>query len=139
MRDLAAGLAALLESAGLGLVRPPVPGANLFSAPMPESDGIVPVRAVAVVMTGGAKPQPYMGKEGSVYLVPSWQVRIRSAREDFESGQQLAYDVFKALNLSILPPCAVVRVEESSPIYLGVNGGDLHSWCFSLSIGFFDV
>nr|WP_255654356.1 minor capsid protein [Corallococcus sp. EGB] len=118
------------------MVRPPAPDANLFTAPMPEADGGVPNRAVALVVTGGAGPQPYVGQERAAYLSPGCQVRVRSAREDFEGGQQLAHAVFAALNQSALVPYAVVRAEEeSAPAYLGTDGADRHCWMINLLIG----
>lgn len=136
MRDIASELAELLEGAGLGLRRPPAPGANLFTAPMPEADGGVPDPAVALVVTGGAGPQPYVGQGRAAYLAPGCQVRVRSAREDFEGGQQLAHAVFATLNQSALVPYAVVRAEESAPAYLGTDGADRHRWVLNLALGY---
>ncbi|WP_216669635.1 minor capsid protein [Corallococcus exiguus] len=135
MRDIASELAAVLEGAGLGLMRPPAPTANLFTAPMPEVDSEVPDTAVALIVTGGAGPQPYIGPRRMVYLSLGCQVRIRSAREDFEDGQQLALAVFGVLNLAFLAPFAVVRTEESAPAYLGTDGADRHRWVVNLVLG----
>ncbi|WP_223744874.1 minor capsid protein [Corallococcus sp. AS-1-12] len=139
MRDIASELAVLLEGAGLGLVRPPSPGANLFTAPMPEEDGDVPDQAVALVATGGAGPQPYVGQGRAAYLTPGCQLRVRSAREDFEGGQRLAHAVFAALNQSALVPYSVVRAEESAPAYLGTDGADRHRWALNLVVGLLSV
>ncbi|WP_267574055.1 phage tail terminator protein [Corallococcus sp. bb12-1] len=136
MRDIALELAVLLERAGLGLVRPPASGANLFTSPMPESDGAVPDRVVALVVTGGAGPQSYVGRRRMAYLVPECQVRTRSEREDFEGGQRLAQSVFAALNQSALMPYSVVRAEESAPAYLGTDDADRHRWVFKLVVGY---
>ena len=135
MRDFASELAVLLESAGLGLVRPPSLSANLFTAPMPEADRNVPDRAVALVVTGGAEPKSYIGKGRAAYLAPGCQVRIRSAREDFEGGQNLAHNVFVVLNLSVLAPYAMVRAEESAPAYMGTDAADRHRWVVSVTLG----
>ncbi|WP_370456621.1 minor capsid protein [Corallococcus sp. Z5C101001] len=102
---------------------------------MPEVDGTMPDRAVALVVTGGAAPQPYVGKGRAAYLLPSSQVRIRSGREDFEVGQQLAHAVFAVLNQSVLVPYAVVRPEESAPIYLGLDKADRHLWALNAGVG----
>ncbi|MCP3163333.1 minor capsid protein [Myxococcus qinghaiensis] len=135
-RDLAAELATVLEAAGLGLTRPPASGANLFTAPMPEVDGSVPDRAVALVVTGGAGPLPYLGLGRKAYLSPGCQVRIRSAREDFEGGQSLALAVFAALNQTPDMSSATVRAEESAPVYMGTDGADRHRWGINLMVGF---
>ncbi|WP_233613932.1 MULTISPECIES: minor capsid protein [Corallococcus] len=139
MRDIASELAVLLEGAGLGLVRPPAPNANLFTAPMPEADSDVPDRALALVVTGGTGPQSYVGGGRAAYLAPECQVRIRSAREDFEGGQQLAQAVFATLHLSDLRPYALARAEESAPTYLGTDGADRHRWVLNLVVGLLSV
>ncbi|MBZ4336700.1 minor capsid protein [Corallococcus sp. AS-1-12] len=135
MRDIALELAVLLEGAGLGLVRPPAPGANLFTAPMPEADGDMPDRAVALMVTGGAGPQAYVGLRRAAYLTLAFQVRVRSAREDFEGGQQCALGVYSVLHCLSLVPYAIVRAEESAPIYLGIDGSDRPRWSLNFSIG----
>lgn len=135
-RDLAAELAAVLELAGLGLARPPALGANLFTAPMPEADGDVPDRAVALVVTGGAGPLPYLGPGRAAYLSPGCQVRIRSAREDFQGGQLLARSLFEVLHQTPLMPSVFVRAEESAPAYLGTDGADRHRWVLNLGLGY---
>ncbi|WP_368667763.1 MULTISPECIES: minor capsid protein [Corallococcus] len=137
MRDIALELADVLEAAGIGLMRAPATSANLFTAPMPEADGEVPDRAVALLATGGAGPQAYMGLRRAAYIAPGCQVRVRSAREDFEGGQRLAQAVFSALHLEALASCSVVRAEGSAPAYLGTDGADRHCWVFNVIIGFF--
>lgn len=136
MRDIASELAAVLEGAGLGLVRPPAPNANLFTAPMPEVDSEVPDTAVALIVTGGAGPQPYIGPRRMVYLSPSCQVRIRSAREDFDGGQRLAHAVFVALHRATLVRSVLVSAESSAPDYLGVDGAERYRWVFSLATAY---
>ncbi|MCP3060972.1 minor capsid protein [Myxococcus sp. K38C18041901] len=133
-RDIAAELAAVLEAAGLGLARPPAPGANLFTSPMPEVDGGVPDRAVALVVTGGAGPLPYLGVGRAAYLSPGCQVRIRSAREDFQGGQALALAVFAVLNQTPDVLGVSVRAEESAPVYLGTDGADRHRWVLNVML-----
>ncbi|WP_338865553.1 minor capsid protein [Myxococcus stipitatus] len=135
-RDLARELAAVLEAADLGLSRPPAPGANLFTAPMPEVDGGVPDRAVALVVTGGAGPLAYLGGGKTVYLSPGCQVRIRSPHEDFQGGQSLALAVFGALNQTPDMPSVAVHVEESAPVYLGTDGADRHRWVLNVGLGY---
>ncbi|TQF16116.1 hypothetical protein FJV41_10015 [Myxococcus llanfairpwllgwyngyllgogerychwyrndrobwllllantysiliogogogochensis] len=135
-RDLAAELATVLEATGLGLVRPPASGANLFTAPMPEVDGGVPDKAMALVVTGGSGPLPYLGLGRAAYLSPGCQVRIRSAREDFEGGQSLAHAVFAALNQTPDVSSVTVRAEESAPVYLGTDGADRHQWILNLELGY---
>ncbi|GHG91397.1 hypothetical protein GCM10012319_52200 [Comamonas sp. KCTC 72670] len=135
-RDLAAALAAVLESAGLGLVRPPAPGANLFTSPMPEAGGRVPDRAVALVVTGGVAPVRYLGAGRAAYLSPGCQVRVRSAREDFQGGQFLALAVFDVFLRSPRVPNVMVHVEESAPVYLGADGTDRHRWGLNLNVGY---
>ncbi|WP_420826642.1 minor capsid protein [Myxococcus eversor] len=103
---------------------------------MPEADGGVPDRAVALVVTGGAGPLPYLGLGRAAYLSPGCQVRIRSARETFREGQQLAFAVFEALHQSLGISNASVRAEESAPTYLGTDGADRHRWSLSLVVGY---
>ncbi|WP_420715060.1 minor capsid protein [Corallococcus sp. bb12-1] len=103
---------------------------------MPEVDARIPDRAVALVVTGGAEPQPYIGQRPSAYIMPGCQLRIRSGREDFESGQQLADAIFSALNQVTLEPHAMMRADESTPRYLGADGADRHQWLISIRIGF---
>ncbi|WP_404362877.1 hypothetical protein ACIHQR_23090 [Corallococcus coralloides] len=134
MRDIASELAVLLEGAGLGLVRPPSLGANLFSAPMPEADGDVSDWAVALIVTGGAEPQAYLGLRRAAYLAPHCQVRVRSAREDFEGGQRLTQAVFASLSQAVLSPYAVVRADDSMPTYVGPDGTGCHKWVMNFVV-----
>ncbi|AGC44578.1 hypothetical protein MYSTI_03266 [Myxococcus stipitatus DSM 14675] len=126
----------MLEAAGFGLVRSPASGANLFTAPMPEVDGGVPDRAVALVVTGGAGPLPYLGLGREAYLSPGCQVRIRSEREDFQGGQSLALAVFSVLNQTPDLMGVAVRAEESAPVYLGTDGVDRHRWVLNFGVGY---
>ncbi|WP_368670345.1 minor capsid protein [Myxococcus sp. AM011] len=106
---------------------------------MPEVEGGVPDRAVALVVTGGSRPLPYLGIGRATYLSPGCQVRIRSAREDFQGGQSLALAVFAFLNQSQHLPGLSVRAEESAPVCLGTDGADRYRWALNLSLGLMDV
>ncbi|MFP2958248.1 minor capsid protein [Myxococcus sp. 1LA] len=103
---------------------------------MPEADGDVPDMAVALVVTGGAGPLPYLGQGRAAYLSPGCQVRIRSVREDFQGGQQLAHSLFEVLHQTPLVPSVTVRAEESAPAYLGTDGTDRHRWAVNLRLGY---
>ncbi|WP_418766430.1 minor capsid protein [Myxococcus xanthus] len=100
---------------------------------MPAVDGDTPDRAVALVVTGGAGPVLYLGLGRSAYLSPGCQVRIRSAREDFQGGQQLALAIFESLYQTPNISSVAVRAEESAPLYLGADGADRHRWVVNLT------
>ncbi|NTX65940.1 hypothetical protein HUA74_35300 [Myxococcus sp. CA051A] len=135
-RDIAAELAAVLESAGLGLVRPPVPEANLFVSPMPEADDGVPDRAVALVVTGGAGPLLYLGINRATYLSAGCQVRIRSSRDDFQGGQALALEVLGLFQQTPNVVGTSLRTEEGAPVYLGADQACRYLWILNLRLGY---
>ncbi|WP_368667067.1 minor capsid protein [Myxococcus sp. AB056] len=99
---------------------------------MPDVDGRVPDRAVALVVTGGVAPVPYVGAGRSAYLSPGCQVRIRSAREDFQGGQLLAFALFAVLHQTSHISRVSARAEESAPVYLGMDGADRHRWVINV-------
>ncbi|WXH32388.1 hypothetical protein WA016_06371 [Myxococcus stipitatus] len=103
---------------------------------MPEVDGGVPDRAVALVVTGGAGPLPYLGLGRAAYLSPGCQARIRSAREDFQGGQALALAIFSVLNQTPDLRGVAVHAEESAPVYLGTDGADRHRWVLNVGLGY---
>lgn len=94
---------------------------------------------MALVVTGGAGPLPYLGPGRVAYLSPGCQVRIRSAREDFQGGQQLAHSLFEVLHQTQLVPSVTVRAEESVPVYLGTDRMDRHRWMLNLALRYLDV
>ncbi|WP_430393595.1 minor capsid protein [Corallococcus exiguus] len=101
---------------------------------MPEEEGDVPDRAVALVVSGGARPQPYLGLRRAAYFVTSCQVRVRSAREDFGGGQLLANAVFAVLEQACVTP-GVSRSEEGAPVYFGSDGSDRYIWSMNFTVG----
>lgn len=133
--NAAQALATVLEAAGLGLARPPAADANLFTAPMPEADG-VPDVCVALVNTGGGPPDAYVaGTTRAAYYHPSVQVRVRSSPEDFEGGETLARQALEALNLSSPAGFVLCRVDQSAPTYFGPDQGGRHRWSFNVELG----
>ncbi|WP_147444196.1 MULTISPECIES: hypothetical protein [Corallococcus] len=134
MRDIASELAVLLEGTGLGLMRPPAPDANLFTAPLPEADGDVPDMAVALMVIGGDRTQFYIGASRAIRLSLNCLIRVRSACEDFNGGQQLAYGLVESIGKSLGIPNAFVCAEEGAPEYSGADDLGRHRWVIHLSV-----
>lgn len=101
---------------------------------MPEVDGDIPDRAVALIVTGGTGPVPYLGSGRVVCFSPGCQVRIRSDREDYQGGQFLTLAVFAVLDQSPHVTGIGARSEESAPLYLGTDGADRHRWVVNLNL-----
>ncbi|QDP62306.1 MAG: hypothetical protein Unbinned8472contig1000_6 [Prokaryotic dsDNA virus sp.] len=75
---------------GIGLT----PGTNLFVGQMPEysQDKGVPHECVAMVDAGGLSPNPKYDRD-LIYI----QFQVRSAKDDYESGYNLAYSIKNSL------------------------------------------
>lgn len=132
LRDVASDLAYLLEGAELGLARPPV-GDNLYLGAMPEDDdATVPDVMVAILSTGGTSPQPYLGGNREQYFRATCQVLVRGPREDFATGQALAFGVYEALALASLSPYVAIRVRESAPLHMPTDESDRHFWVMNV-------
>lgn len=139
MKTVDSDLAAVLEAAGLSLVRPPTANANLFLGVMPEDDdSTVPDRCVAILETGGRPPVPFVGGGRVTYRRVTCQVRVRGPREDFANGQTLARAVLDALNLATVSGYVQVRVRESAPFYGGTDQSDRHGWAMNVEAEFED-
>lgn len=131
-RDVASDLALVLEASTLGLARPPAMAANLFLGALPEDDDFsVPDVAVAILSTGGANVEPYLGGR-SAYMRATCQVLVRGPREDYETGQLLALGVHSALTLPELDPYVYVKVRESAPFRLPTDGSDRPLWSLNV-------
>ncbi|NOJ81186.1 hypothetical protein HNV28_23145 [Myxococcus xanthus] len=72
-------------------------------------------------------------------MSPGCQVRIRSAREDFQGGQQLAHSLFEVLHQTPYVPSVTVRAEESVPVYLGTDTTDRHRWILNIALRYLNV
>lgn len=134
-RDTAADLASILAAGGLGLSI----GTNLFLGPdIEDDDAVVPDVACFVLQTGGDAPVSYVGGGRKTYRANTCQVRIRSARESFQSGHVLALGALDALHLANAAPYVLIEVEEGSPSYVGTDGSDRHWWSFTVNAEFVD-
>lgn len=132
LRNVASDLAGLLEAAGLGLARPPS-GLNLYLGALPEDDDeTVPDTAVAIIPTGGASPEPYLGGARRQYLRATCQVLVRGPREDYATGQALAVGVWEALSLATLSPYVALRVREAAPFPLSRDDEDRGLWSLNV-------
>ncbi|ADO68702.1 minor capsid protein [Stigmatella aurantiaca] len=135
-RDTAADLVVLLGSSGLGLSV----GGNLFAGPaLEDDDATVPDTAAFVFQSGGDPPQSYIGRGRQTLRTTTCQVRIRSAREDFQAGQLLALAALDVLHLAPLPPYVRISVSEGSPSYFGTDSSDRHWWSFTVDAEFVDL
>ncbi|WP_371823545.1 minor capsid protein [Myxococcus sp. CA056] len=106
---------------------------------MPEADGGVPDRAVALMVTSGAEPLPYLGSGQAICLAPGCQIRIRSEPEDFQRGQALAFAISKLVRLTTAVTGVVIRSEESFPRYLGADEAGRYRWVVNILAKYVEV
>lgn len=134
MKDVAADITAFLESVvSLSLTR----GTNLFVGGLPEaglaSDGaVVADKCVAVILTGGGSPEPFIGQGKKALLSPRCQVVIRGNPNQFADGQTLAFGVWEALNQNTLTGYVSTIVRESAPFWGGLDQSDHPLWSLNV-------
>lgn len=136
MRDVAADLAAVLAAAGLDLTT----GTNLWIGQLPpERDPHGPDKAVAILQTGGNRPQSFVGQKQKALLAPSCQVRVRGNREDPAGSHSLALACFAALNQIAPAPYISIRATESSPFFVGMDSADRPQWTFTVECQYLEI
>lgn len=126
----------LLDGASIGLIR----GENLFRGPVRDADerqGGVPDCAVFVLVTGGPEPVRCVnGNQGPRLLYETLQVFVRSdvqsAEKSFAEGQDLARNVWNALEAANATDFIKFDAQQSGPIYIGVDDTEHHRWSINI-------
>jgi hypothetical protein len=114
-----------------------VPGVSAFTGPARAvDDAAVKGCCVFVLATDGDDDEPIGAVAlGSRTLAkPRVIVRVRSSRNDFLGGQELARACFDAVDRR--PPAGYcdARARRSHPTYLGESSEGRHEWSFDLSL-----
>lgn len=101
-------------------------GKNLFAGPMRPFDKQIPQLAVFVLGNAGTTPQ--MLKNQEEITNEEIHVFIRSAPEQYEQGEQLAYDVYYAIHRNQPTQFVDAVGIGSRPKYLGTDDQKCHRW-----------
>lgn len=109
-------------------------GTNLFAGPVVVVATGVPDKAVFILATGGAPPQPFIDGSGQDYCRSAVQIRIRSTTEDFPGGQTLARNVRDFLHKRVVSGYVDIRAREAEPNYLGPDEQGHHEWSVNLDL-----
>lgn len=113
-------------------------GDNLFAGPIRGADDVggVAHKAVFVTASGGLFSEPLHDDNRRTLRRPGVQIRIRSDQGAgaFQTGQQLARDVYDTVDQD--PPAGIcdVRALDSAPSYLGEDEDGHHEWSINLSL-----
>lgn len=126
MADLGFDIATQLAGASIGLTL----GANVFDGPEIPASGLVALKAVFCLTTGGAAPQAYMDGGASEERFPKCQIMVRgtAGRGNFADGQTLARAVRTAVHRASISGYTDVFVQESEPNFLGFDKDEVPRW-----------
>lgn len=120
--DLATWIAA---DATLGLTL----GTNLFTGPTRSQGDGIPKVAAFVLAYGGNPTLPFLDGSAEEWCVSTVQVTLRSSKDDFAGGLDLARAVRNRVHRHPPAGYAEVRVVTPEPLYLGQDesGAHLHA------------
>jgi hypothetical protein len=100
---------------------------NLFYGPRRAVGEGSPAKAVFVVLAGGPPPQAFLGST-TVLRESSVQIIVRSSREDYDDGLDLAQEVQDAVHYAPIAGYKDVRVNDAQPVYLDQDEAGFHEW-----------
>ena len=109
-------------------------GDNLVRGPIRQPrPPVLPHEAVFCLSTGGPPPRYFISGPGGPKLrFGVVQVTIRSepasSVDSFESGQQLARSVWRALDNATVTGYVKFDARDSEPVYLGQDDTEHHLW-----------
>lgn len=111
---------------------------NLYAGPVRAADdsGGIAHEAVFVTASGGLFSEPLHDDTRRTLRRPGLQIRVRSDQGTgaFQNGQQLARDVYDALDQD--PPAGIcdLRALDSAPSYIGTDEDGHHEWSINFSL-----
>lgn len=115
-------------------------GTNLFSGPprpaLPSNS--IPRNAVFCHGMFSFLPRQYLGT-GKDYRKFRITVTVRQTQDEFETGQTLARDIWKALHRADITANAgyvSCLMAESDVIYMGLSDTDDHRWFMTAILGY---
>ena len=114
-------------------------GTNLFYGPYQYFvDGMIPVNCVFCLQTAGQRVQPYKPTSSLTYREGERNFRvdilIRSNKQEFGRGEDLAIRVSNALDMSPPPGYVEARTINTAPNYLRKDDLDCHLWTVSVDV-----
>lgn len=111
-------------------------GCNLFHGPVRGVSDFIPARSVFCLVTGG--PEPSDCHDDDKYIsFPQVQVRVRSDRQDYDNGVELARAITEILHNSA--PTEITnfidaRTVDSEPNYLGEDEDGHPEWSINVQL-----
>lgn len=105
---------------------------NLFIGRMPDTDRAPSTPCVSVLNTGGAAPTPFLDPARRAYFRPSVQVMVRSAADEFATGEGIARGVVEWCHQRVVADYVSWFSRDSQPAYLGPDSDQHHVWVVNL-------
>lgn len=122
-------IATRLASVGVGTL-----GTDIFTGPVrPSAQQGIPTQATFVLQLAGVAPSLTLSGGAELAFI-DLQVRVRSAQDQYASGQALAqscYDGLHAVSLSGYVACLAV---SSAPLYIGTDEQGAHGWTITITL-----
>ena len=106
-------------------------GLSVFEGPVQDGSGVTD-EAVFCLATGGLAPQSFFGQDPQQLKSKSVQVRIRSSKNQYNFGRQIAQDVWDTLKNAQPAGWMIIRMINSDTIYLGQDLEGRHEWSLNL-------
>ena len=135
MPNPALDIATALQTATLGTL-----GTDLYVSTVLDDDAggtIIPDAALFVAQTSGAQPQPFLGGADAedIYYV-NVQIRVRSARNSYQTALELLPDIHEALHKQ--QPSDYISWLVDPPIQLGPDDKTRHEWSVNVAVTYQD-
>ena len=106
-------------------------GTNLFVGFARRQDA-TPSPSVFALNTGGPPPLPYLNGGRRADVRAMVQVMVRSAVNDFETGETIAREVLAWLHQQTVPGYVAVLARDSQPAFLGEDSNNHYMWSLNL-------
>lgn len=110
-------------------------GQSIFNGPVKPPGDFVDDLAVFIVPFSGPPPEAFGGAGTTSIYKSNWQLWIRGGQRDYDTAFVLAKEIARLLQSDreiSIPGYMDVQLNESEPIYNGVDDDGLHE--FSLNV-----
>lgn len=95
---------------------------GMMRPPLDQDGAIIPVKAAFFYTSDGYAPRPYIGGQ-KIYERDQLEVRIRSARDDYSGGTQLARQIYEALEIGEFDFSAYSDIDFTQCVALSSKAG----------------
>lgn len=124
-------IGSLLQNAAVGTV-----GTNIFYGPERANNySAIPADCVFINVTGGRAPINLMQENKSCLWYYDVQVIVRAGINTYQTGIAKAKTVMKTLNRATVSGYFWCTVQQSYPVYIGLNENMHHRWTVNVILG----